>query len=286
MPTLLQKVQKKEITLPVAQRQTLHYILEHEDESVFLNVGSLAKNAGVSKATVVRLAKALGFQGFPELQRELRNIFRNKLTTTFRLQKTIQKIRSNEDIATKVLQRDIQNISQTLQELSFSDFKKFVDSISAAKRVLIIGLRSAHSLAIFLGVALQFLRKEVWAIRPEIGDMWDRLLSLRKGDIVIGISFPRYTRETVEVLSYAKQKGIKTLAITDTLISPLAQHADHVLTARHQTDSFIESFTAPLSLINALVTALAVNKKRHTLKYLKESEGIWEKQQIYYKNDT
>lgn len=283
MINLLQKLKKESPSFPRAQRRMLEYILNNGDESVFLNIRELAQKAGVSKATVVRLAKTLGFAGFPDMQKELRQQFRNKLTTTFRLQKTIQKIGSHEDIAAKVLQRDIQNISETLEELSLGEFKKFMAHISAAKRVFIVGLRSAHSLAIFLGVALQFLRKEVWVIRPEIGDMWDRLLGLRKGDVVIGISFPRYTRETIEVLKFARGKGVKTLAITDTLISPLAHCADHVLTARYQTDSFIESFTAPLSLINALVTALGVNKKRYTFKYLKESEVIWEEQQIYYK---
>ncbi len=122
-----------------------------------------------------------------------------------------------------------------------------------------VGLRSAHSLAVFLGVALEFLQKNVWILQPGIGDMWDRLLGLKKGDVVVGFSFPRYTRQTIEVLRFAKDRGLKTLAITDTLISPLAQYADHVLTARYRMDSFIESFTAPLSLINAVVTALGVD---------------------------
>ncbi len=283
MASFLRKLRAQATNLPRAQRKMLQYILNNDDESIFLNVRELAKRGGVSEATVVRLARALGFKGFPDFQNELRQLFRAKLTTTFRLQKTMQKIGGHEDIITKVLQKDIQNIAETLRELDMSEFKKFVAILSAAQRIFIVGLRSAHSLAIFLAVALRFLRKEALVIRPEIGDMWDRLLDLRKGDVVLAISFPRYTRETVEVLKLAKQKGVKTLAITDSLISPLAQYAHYVLTARYQTDSFIESFTAPLSLINALVTSLAINKKGDTLKYLKESEKIWAERQIYYK---
>jgi DNA-binding MurR/RpiR family transcriptional regulator len=131
-------------------------------------------------------------------------------------------------------------------------------------------------------VALEFLQKNVWILQPGIGDMWDRLLGLKKGDVVVGISFPRYARQTVEVLRFAKSRGLKALAITDTLISPLAQYSDHVLTARYKMDSFIESFTAPLSLINAVVTALAVRDQKTTLASLQELETVWRTQKIYY----
>jgi DNA-binding MurR/RpiR family transcriptional regulator len=231
---------------------------------------------------VVRLSKALGFKGFPEFQRELRLLFKNKLTTTSRLQKTVKKVTNEGDVLSKVLQTDIHNIEETLKQIPSMEFKQFVKAIDSAERIIIVGLRSAYSLAIFLGIALEFLQKNVWVIQPGIGDMWDRLLGLGKGDLVIGISFPRYTRQTVEVLRFAKERGVNTLAITDSLISPLAQYADHVLTARYQMDSFVESFTAPLSLINAIVTALGVCSKKSTMKSLKGLEEIWERQQIYY----
>lgn len=279
---LHQQFKGKGVLLTQSQRKLLEYILGHEDESVFLKIGDLAQKGNVSQATVVRLAKTLGFKGFPEFQRELQRLFRNKLTTISRLQNTVKKVAGEKDIVTKVLQTDIDNIAQTLEQTSIFEFRQFVKGIASADRILIVGLRSAHALAIFLGVALEFLQKNVWVLQPGIGDMWDRLLGLRKGDLVIGISFPRYTKQTVEVLSFARQKGVKTLAITDTLISPLAQFADHVLTARYKMDSFIESFTAPLSLINAVVTALGVQDKKTTLTSLKALEEIWKNQEIYY----
>lgn len=279
---LHQQFKGKGVLLTQSQRKLLEYILGHEDESVFLKIGDLAQKGNVSQATVVRLAKTLGFKGFPEFQRELQRLFRNKLTTISRLQNTVKKVAGEKDIVTKVLQTDIDNIAQTLEQTSIFEFRQFVKGIASADRIIIVGLRSAHALAIFLGVALEFLQKNVWVLQPGIGDMWDRLLGLRKGDLVIGISFPRYTKQTVEVLSFARQKGVKTLAITDTLISPLAQFADHVLTARYKMDSFIESFTAPLSLINAVVTALGVQDKKTTLTSLKALEEIWKNQEIYY----
>lgn len=282
MQILEKQLREKALHLTRSQRKLLEYILSHDDESIFLNVGDLAKKVQVSEATVVRLSKALGFEGFPEFQKELRFFFRNKLTTTARLQKTVKKVTTEGDILTKVLQSDIRNIDETLGQVSIQEFKAFVKSIESAERVIIVGLRSVHSLAVFFGVALEFLQKNVWVIQPGIGDMWDRLMGLKKGDVVIGISFPRYTQQTVNVLRFAKQKGIKTLAITDSLISPLAQYADHVLTAQYRMDSFIESFTAPFSLINSIVTALGVINKKRTMKSFKELEAVWRDQHIYY----
>ena len=268
--------------LPRAQRKLLEFILAHEEESVFLRIGDLARRGEVSQATVTRLSRALGFKGFPEFQKELQRLFRNKLTTTSRLQKTVKEAGSGRDVLTKVLQTDMENIARTLQETPLPEFRRFVKCLASADRVVIVGLRSIHSLAVFMAVALEFLRREVWLVQPGIGDMWDRMAGLKKGDVVLGISFPRYTKETVELLHWAKTRGVTTLAITDSPISPLAQHADHVLTARYQMDSFIESFTAPLSLINALVTALGVQDRTRTLASLRKLEDVWKRQEIYY----
>lgn len=282
MPSLHPLLKEKTPQLTRSQRKLMDYILSHEDETVFLNIGDLAERVHVSEATVVRLSKMLGFKGFPEFQKELRLLFRNKLTTTSRLQKTVKKVADEEDILIKILQTDIHNISETLKQVSIQEFKHFIKHIDSAERIIIIGLRSVHSLAIFFGVALEFLQKNVWVVKPGIGDLWDRLMGLRKEDLVIAISFPRYTRDTVEALQFAKMKGARTLAITDSLISPLAQHADHMLTACYRMDSFIESFTAAFSLINAIVTAVGISNKKKTLKFLKELEAVWERQKVYY----
>ena len=270
--------------LSQAQRKLLEYVLAHEEEAVFLKIGDLARQGKVSLATVSRLSRALGFKGFPEFQRELQRLFRHRLTTTSRLQNTVKKAAGEKNILAKVLQNDMINIAETLKQTSPAEFQRFVKGLASAARIVIVGLRSAHSLAVFMAVALEFLQKEVWLIQPGMGDMWDRLTGLKKGDVVVGISFPRYTKQTVEVLRFAKAQGLKTLAITDTLLSPLAHYADHVLTARYKMDSFIESFTAAFSLINALVTALGIQSPQNTYASLQRLERIWRTQQIYYRD--
>jgi DNA-binding MurR/RpiR family transcriptional regulator len=276
------EIKPKVSLLPQAQRRLLEFIMAHEEESVFLRIGDLARRGKVSQATVSRLSRALGFRGFPDFQKELQRLFRNKLTTTSRLQKTVEKVASEKDVLSKVLQTDMENIAGTLQGIPLPEFRRFVQCLASADRIVIVGLRSIHSLAVFMAVALEFLQREVWLVQPGIGDMWDRMAGLKKGDVVLGISFPRYTKETVELLRWAKTRRMKTLAITDSPISPLAQHADHVLTARYQMDSFIESFTAPLSLINAIVTALGIQDRTRTLVSLRKLEEVWKRREIYY----
>ena len=268
-------------SLTASQRKLLDYILEHDHEAVFLNVHELSQRVQVSVATVVRLSKALGFKGFPEFQQELRRLFKEKLTTISRLAKTRPDEAGDGQVLLSVMRQDIENITATMNQVPTGDFRKCVDALNSAERIVIVGLRSAHSLALFMAVALEFLQREVRVVRPGIGDMWDRMFRLKGGDMVVGISFPRYTRETVQALAYAKSRRLRTLAITDSWISPLAQHADVVLTARCKMDSFVESFTAPLSLINAIVTAVGLSRKDATLKALERLEEFWRSQQVY-----
>jgi DNA-binding MurR/RpiR family transcriptional regulator len=282
MLPLHQLLKEKASSLTQSQKTLMQYILAHEEEAIFLNIEKLADKVKVSEATVVRLCKVLGFKGFPQFQKELRLLFRSKLTTTSRLEYTVQKGTNEGDILFKILQNDMNNIAETMKDTSVHEFREFVKAIDSAQRIVIIGLRSVYSLATFLGVALEFLQKEVWVVEPGIGDLWDRLLRLRKEDLVIAISFPRYTRVTVEAFKFAKLQGVKTLAITDSPLSPLAQHADHVLTARYKMNSFIESFTAAFSLINAIVTAVGISNKKKTLKSLQRLEEIWERQEVYF----
>lgn len=281
-----QLIAQRAAELTPAQRKLFDYILDHDDEAVFLNIHELSQRVDVSVATVVRLSRTLGFKGFPEFQQKLRSLFKEKLTTIARLEKTGADEAGDGHLLREVMRRDIDNITETMNQVPADDFRRFVDALNAAERIVIVGLRSAHSLSVFMGVALEFLQREVWTVRPGIGDMWDRLFRLKSGDVVVGISFLRYTRETVRVLAYAKSRQIRTLAITDSLISPLAQHADVVLTARCKIDSFVESFTAPLSLINAIVTAVGLCRKEATLNGLKRLEELWRTQNVYCDNEN
>jgi DNA-binding MurR/RpiR family transcriptional regulator len=269
------------IRLTEAQSQAVQYILDHYEESIFLTASKLAKKAGVSEATVVRLAQVLGFDGYPRMQQMLRQSFQDRLTTVTRLESTIQHIRDDGDILANIMQKDIQNLSETLRDISLEAFRQAVTDMQNAKRIFVVGLRGSHAPALLLALYLRFLEKEASPVIPGYGDIWNTLHGIGADDLVIGISLPRYTKLTVDILEYAKENGVRVGAITDSLVSPLARNADWVLVVHSKLDSFIESFTASISLVNALLTVLSVQNPKETMKALKERELLWQKKDIY-----
>jgi DNA-binding MurR/RpiR family transcriptional regulator len=272
---------EKKVRLTAAQKRVVNFIIEHYEEAIFLTVSRLARKASVSEATVVRLAQALGFDGYPAMQRMLRENLQNRLSTVTRIQETIKRAHHNGNIFVKIMQEDIQNLTQTLHNLPQEAFQRAVEDIRSARRVFVAGLRGAHAPAIILVMYLRFLKKEANLIVPGFGDVWNEILGLGSDDLVIGISLPRYTRLTVEILEYAHDKGAKVGAISDSPLSPLAINADWVLPVSSRIDSFIESFTAAVSVVNALLTAVSVLEPAETVKALKEREDLWRAKNIY-----
>ena len=275
---LLKKTQNQ---LTAAQSKAAQYILDHYDEVIFLTASSLARQAGVSEATIVRLAQVLGFEGYPKMQKALRDNLRNQLSTVTRLTHTVQHIRDDGDILTKIMQEDIRNLGQTLRNISLETFHQALMDMVNAKRIFVVGLRGAHAPALVLAFYLQFLKMNAQAVTPVYGDVWNTLQDLCPKDLVIGISLPRYTKLTVEILEYAHEQGAKVGAITDSLVSPLARNADWVLLAYSKLDSFIESFTAAMSVVNALLTALSIQNPEETARALKDREILWRSRDIY-----
>jgi DNA-binding MurR/RpiR family transcriptional regulator len=272
------------IRLTPAQRRIMQYIIEHYEEAIFLTASQLAQNVGVSEATVVRLAQALGFDGYPGMQRKFRQGLQDRLSTVTRLEHTVDHVQQTGDIVVKVLQEDIHNLSQTLRNLSLDIFERAVADLQSAKRIFVVGLRGAHAPALTLATYLRFLGKQAHLLVPGHGEMWDILQGLGRSDLVVGISFPRYTQITVEVLQHARKKRARVGAITDSPLSPLARYAHWVLTAHCQLDSFIESFTAATSMINALLTAMSIQDPGKTLRILREREALWEEKGVYATN--
>ena len=270
--------------LTPAQRRILQYIIEHYEEAIFLTASQLAQNVGVSEATVVRLAQALGFDGYPGMQRKFRQGLQDRLSTVTRLEHTVDHVRQTGDIVVKVLQEDIHNLSQTLRNLSLDIFERAVADLQSAKRIFVVGLRGAHAPALTLATYLRFLGKQAHLLVPGHGEMWDILQGLGRSDLVVGISFPRYTQITLEVLQHSRKKRARVGAITDSPLSPLARYAHWVLTAHCQLDSFIESFTAATSMINALLTAMSIQDPGKTLRILREREALWEEKGVYATN--
>ena len=144
-----------------------------------------------------------------------------------------------------------------------------------------MGMRSAAPLSQFLGYYFDFMLNSVRTVNSGISDVFEQIIHIGKGDCFIGISFPRYSNRTLEAMRFAKSRGAACLAITDSAASPLADHADVVLTARSDMASLVDSLCAPFSLVNALIVAIALRKKDSISSSFSELEKIWGEHNIY-----
>jgi DNA-binding MurR/RpiR family transcriptional regulator len=281
---LMRMIQVKFPRLSKGQKLIAEYILKHYDKAAFMTAAKLGSSVGVSESTVVRFANELGYAGYPELQKALQELIKNKLTTVQRIELSNDFI--SQDTALKgVLKSDIENIRATLEKINYSAFENSVKSIMKAKKIYIVGLRSSTALADFLGFYLNLILDNVKIVSYGMSDIFEQMLSLSEDDCVIGIGFPRYAMRTVEVLTFAKSRNADVIAITDSVLSPLAARADYALIAESNMASFVDSLVAPLSVINALIIAVGLREKDEISKKFNDLEGIWQEYQIYsYKN--
>lgn len=272
---------------PLTRRQArlADYILQNADEVVFMTAAQLAEASGVSDATVVRLAQTLGFEGFPEMKRHLRASRVTRLDTVSRLKRTSQRIRSANELIAAVVQQDAKNLAETAADLNPDAIIRIARVLKDAEAIGIIGLRSAHSLAVLLSSTLGFLGKRVRLMIPGTGELWREVSTLARGSVLVAISFPRYTRLTVEVAEAAHRVGATVISLTDSPFSPLAPFSDHLLSARCRIDSFIESYVTILSMMNALVTAIAFLDGKKAVRQLRRMEQLWEEKNIYYQTE-
>ena len=282
---LMDRIKNKFGVMSKGQRAIAEHLLTHYESAAFLTASKLGKIVGVSESTIVRFAISLGYLGYPHMQEELQEIVRNKLSTVTRLEITAESTEA-KNVLTDVLRSDIKDINETLGSISNKDFIEAVEMISKARKVFIIGNRSANALAGFLGFYLNLILGNVKVINNGMGGLFEQMLTLTQEDVVIGISFPRYTRRTVELFEVAVNQSAQTIAITDSIISPLAQMADISLTAKSQLSSFVDSMVAPLSLINAIITALGMVNQESVKKTFERLEDIWDKYDIYYHVDS
>ncbi|USG66959.1 MurR/RpiR family transcriptional regulator [Brevibacillus ruminantium] len=265
-----------------SQLKIANYILQNQNTVPFLTVGKLAKLSGVSEATVVRFATFLGYSGYPELQQYMQDSVQQQLTTAERL-KMSQEIYDEEELGVyEVFQDDIANIKATMEKLDVAAFREAVRLLLQAERVYVVASRSALSLGVFLQYYLNMMLGNTELVSS--GDNFpEKLYAVNEKDVVIGISFSRYTNSTIEILSFAKDKGATTLAITDNLLSPLIPHAHVSLTASSQMPTFIDSFVAPLSLINSLITYVGKQKTQEFTDRLEMLEEVWNRFDIFAK---
>jgi DNA-binding MurR/RpiR family transcriptional regulator len=266
-----------------SQRALGDYIIEHCDKAAFLTANKLGDAVGVSESTVVRFAVRLGYEGYPELQEAVQDLIRNRLTAVQRLEVTASQL-EEQNILKSVMHEDIERISSSLAAIDTAVFDDAVNRTLNAKRIYIIGLRSASALAEFLYFYFNLIFGDVTLLTSSSSNVLsEQLLRTGKGDTVIGISFPRYSRMTVDALEYAHGKGADVIAITDSPVSPLVPYADCALYAESDTASFVDSLVAPMSLLNALVVAAGIHRRESLKKVFEDLESIWDKYEIYRK---
>lgn len=281
---LMRIIQSKFPRLSKGQKLIAEYILKSYDKAAFMTAAKLGVSVGVSESTVVRFANELGFSGYPKLQKALQELIKNKLTTVQRLELSNDYV--SEGYALKgVLKADIENIRATLEKINYNTFEDVVNKIFEAKRIYIIGLRSSTALAEFLGFYLNIILQNVKTVGYGISDIFEQMINLEEGDLVIGIGFPRYASRTIDALAFAQGRGADVVAITDSLLSPLASKADYSLIAHSNMASFVDSLVAPLSVINALIIAVGMREKQSIANTFNSLESIWKEYNVYSYNN-
>jgi len=282
---ILSLIQRKMGEFSKGQKRIANYILDSYDKAAFMTASKLGQTVDVSESTVVRFAAELGYNGYPAMQRALQEMIRNKLTAVQRIQVSNDRM-AHQDLLSMVLQTDVENLRLTLEEVDRRTFQQAVEVIAKARRVYILGVRSAYALSSFMGFYLNMmLENVVLAHTNSSSELFEQILRIGEGDVMIGISFPRYSRRTVKAMRYAKDQGAKVIAITDSETSPLAELADHTLMAKSDMMSIVDSLTAPFSLVNALIVAVSREKEGELEGTFNKLEQIWDEYQVYEKTD-
>jgi len=280
---LLRLIQVKFPKLSKGQKLIAEYILTHYDKAAFMTAAKLGSSVNVSESTVVRFANELGFSGYPKLQGALQELIKNKLTSVQRLELSNDYVSDGYTLK-GVLKADIENIRSTLEKVNYTTFEEVVNKIFESKRIYIIGLRSSTILAEFLGFYLNIILQNVKVVGVGISDVFEQMINVGEGDLVIGIGFPRYATKTIDALAFTRDRGASVVAITDSLLSPLASKADYTLIAQSNMASFVDSLVAPLSLINGLIIAVGMREKEKTSDIFTSLEEIWTNYNVYSYN--
>ena len=282
---ILSILEKNAPTFSKGQRLIARFITQNYDKAAFLTANKLGKTVGVSESTVVRFAVDLGYDGYPSMQRAMQEMVRNRLTSVQRIEVTNDRL-GNQDVVSMVIQSDIEKLRQTDETVNRKEFGAAVRAILEAKRVYILGVRSVAPLANFLGYYLNYMFNNVHVITASgTGEMFEKIVGVNSEDVVIGFSFPRYSSSTVKAAEYCRSTGANVIAITDSLDSPLASCSDHVICAKSDMVSLVDSLTAPLSVINALIVAVASQREKELHQTFDALERIWDQYHVYEKRE-
>lgn len=270
-------------TFSKGQKLIGRFILENYDKAAFMTASRLGKTVSVSESTVVRFAAELGYDGYPAMQKALQEMIRSKLTTVQRIEVSNDRL-GDQDVLTKVVQSDIEKIRMSLEEMSRQEFSAVVDAIVGARRIYILGVRSSAALSDFIAFYFNLIFDNVSQVQTTLAsEMFEQMLRVGEGDLVIGISFPRYSTRTVRAMEFARDQGATVVAITDSETSPLYDTAKYRLLAKSDMASFVDSLVAPLSIINALIVAVGRKKAAEVTETFQRLEQIWDEYKVYEK---
>lgn len=267
------------------QRMLARYITESYDKAAFMTASSLGEAVGVSESTVVRFAVELGYSGYPTMQKAMREMVLNRLTAVQRIEVANNRI-GKQDVISNVLQMDINKMRQTAETVDRNEFRAAVDAILKAKRIYILGVRSAATLASFLGYYLNYMFRNVHVVTASgQSEMFENIVNVNADDVVIAFSFPRYSTTTAKGAMYCRSTGATVIGMTDNPNSPLGQNCDHILLVKTDIVSVVDSLVAPMSVTNALIAAVASSREEELTKTFNSLEHIWEEYNVYQKHD-
>ena len=276
-------LQEKEPTFSKGQKRIARYITDSYDKAAFMTANRLGKTVGVSESTVVRFAVDLGFDGYPSMQKAMREMVLNRLTSVQRIEVANDRF-GDQDVVSMVLHSDMEKLRQTSETVSREEFSQAVSAILKAKRVYILGVRSVAPLANFLGYYLNYMFNNVHILSGfSAGEMFEKIVGVNSEDVVIAFSFPRYSSSTTKGARYCRSAGATVIGITDSKDSPLGLCSDHVLLAKSDMVSLVDSLVAPLSLVNALIVAIASKREKELSQTFANLERIWDEYDVYEK---
>lgn len=282
---LSERIRSRSKEFSKGQRAIARYIQENPDRVAFMTASRLGATVGVSESTVVRFATEIGYSGYPALQQAMQEMIRSKLTSVQRLEMTSRNI-GPDKLLDAVLEQDIDILKRTRETIDRAAFNRAADALVKVKRVYVLGAGSSLALATFLAHYLRLIFDTVQLIEAtNEATILQQIIHAGEGDALIAISFPRYSKKAAKTLRYASDQGLVTVAITDSPLSPLAEHAAHLLLARSDMVSFVDSLVGPQSVINALIVSVAIRKKQEVADTLQKIESIWDEYGVYEKVD-
>ena len=278
-----QRIRKVYSTLSKGQKRIANAVLYEYETVSLMTAGRLGYKANVSESTVVRFARVLGYESYSEFQSAVVELAKSKLTPNQRIDMTKQRI-GKSDVLESVMNSDMSKIRHTLEMLDRSAFFHSIDSILAAKTIYIIGTRSSEPLAQMLKYNLSLIFDNVKFVdTSSSSEVFEQMFSIGENDVLIAFSFPRYSTRVVKAIKFAQSMGAKTIACTDSKISPLAQYATYLLLAQSDMASYMDSLVAPISLINAMIVEITSRREKQIRQRFDKLEDIWQEYAIYEK---